>query len=112
MSTFVGALPASVTPMACGTVNVSDQVFATTPLVVYPNPANDVTFLNFGLATETRVRISVINLVGEEVILLTEGRLSAGEHRFNLNLENLANGVYMIRMQANDKTTTQRLVVQ
>ncbi|MBI1267475.1 MAG: T9SS type A sorting domain-containing protein [Cryomorphaceae bacterium] len=114
MNTFVSAFPAGsgISPMACS-VNVAEPTVAiSTPMNVFPNPANGNTNITYSLANDARVRISIVNLVGEEVMVVTEARQSAGEQRFVANLSQLSKGVYMVRFQQDNKTTTQRLIVQ
>lgn len=114
MGTFVSAFPAGsgISPMACS-VNVAEAAVAVnTPMNVFPNPASGNTNITYSLANDARVRISIVNLVGAEVMVVTEANQSAGEQRFVANLSQLSKGVYMVRFQLDNKTTTQRLIVQ
>jgi len=64
----------------------------------YPNPFNPVTTLVFELDRPAELRAEVFNLLGERVALLSEGSMSAGEHRLSWDAAGLASGVYVARL--------------
>jgi len=66
----------------------------------FPNPFNPLTKIVFGLPQESKVKIIIYNLLGEEIkILLNEVR-SAGFHSIDFAASKLSSGVYFYRIEA------------
>ncbi|OPZ72864.1 MAG: Cohesin domain protein [bacterium ADurb.Bin478] len=75
----------------------------------YPNPFNGHTEITFLLPVETRVKLQVVNILGQPVITLCDHLCSAGSHRLVWNGKNelgrdVVSGVYILRMQTRDYT--------
>jgi hypothetical protein len=73
----------------------------------FPNPFNPETVLPFSLPESVDVRLVVFNVLGQEVRVLSNGRLEAGFHRIVWNGRDergreLASGIYLTRMVAGD----------
>ncbi|MCW9098565.1 MAG: ASPIC/UnbV domain-containing protein, partial [Ignavibacteriaceae bacterium] len=71
----------------------------------YPNPFNPSTTIEYSLPERTDVKLSVINIVGEEVTELVNQTMDAGNHRVEFNAANLPSGVYFYRLQAGNPST-------
>jgi len=67
----------------------------------YPNPFNPTTTINFALPFESRVTLTVFNVLGQRVAVLFDGIKSAGYHDVVLNGNNLASGMYIYTIEAN-----------
>ena len=66
----------------------------------YPNPFNPSTTITYSLAANANVKLSLFNILGEEVKVLVNENLGAGYHSYNLNAANLSSGVYVYRIEA------------
>jgi len=66
----------------------------------YPNPFNPSTMISFRLAADSKVSLSVFNILGQEVASLLNGNLVAGSHQVNFDASSLNTGVYMYRIEA------------
>jgi hypothetical protein len=66
----------------------------------YPNPFNLSTEIRFELPVAANIRLSVFNLMGEEVKVLAEGNWEAGNHSAIVQGEELAPGTYLYRLVA------------
>lgn len=66
----------------------------------YPNPFNPSTVLSFDLPRAATVRLSVFNLLGQEVATPVHERLEAGTHRVPFSGAHLPSGTYLVRLQA------------
>ena len=66
----------------------------------YPNPFNPSTKINFSLANDSKVLLKVYNILGQEVVTLFDGELSAGSHEINFSGTNMNSGVYFYRLDA------------
>ncbi|HTL83079.1 MAG TPA: HYR domain-containing protein [Bacteroidia bacterium] len=74
---------------------------STVPFTLYPNPGNG----NFVLESATAGTVQVYNTVGE--LVLSE-KIVAGKNE--LSIEKESNGVYFVKITANDKVSMVRLV--
>jgi hypothetical protein len=66
----------------------------------WPNPFNPVTNLTFSLAEAGPARLSIHNLLGQEVARLADGPLSAGSHQLRWDATRHASGLYLAVLQA------------
>ena len=69
----------------------------------YPNPFNPTTTIQFSLPYDSKVKIVVYSISGEQVRVLTDGEFAAGKHeaQFNTNSVNgIASGVYLYSIHA------------
>lgn len=65
----------------------------------YPNPFNPETKIVYELKEESRVRIKVYDMKGEEVGVIRDGMAERGYHEDTFSGEGLASGIYMYRME-------------
>ncbi len=77
----------------------------------YPNPFNPTTTISFTLPTENNVKLSVYNLLGEEVATLVNGVITAGNHRVDFNAAELSSGMYLYKLEAGNFSATKKLVL-
>jgi len=57
-----------------------------------------------------KLKIELLNLVGERVQLITEGEKSYGEYENVISTETLSSGVYLVKMSLNDKVMYKKVV--
>jgi len=77
----------------------------------YPNPFNPWTTIPFTLVNDAHINIRVYNLRGETVATLLSGKLAPGYHETRWNASDVSSGVYLIRLEANGLTKTQKVMV-
>jgi hypothetical protein len=73
-----------------------------------PNPAFGTAVLSFALPVDSRAKLTIYDLTGR-VVSHTEDHYPAGTHQ--VRLEDLASGVYLVRMRAGEFRATRRFVV-
>ncbi|MBU1881730.1 T9SS type A sorting domain-containing protein, partial [bacterium] len=76
-----------------------------------PNPFNPTTSITFGLETISDVRLSVYNLMGEQIATLVEGVYSIGQHTVQFDGSELASGVYIYRLEAGNRTLEKKMLL-
>lgn len=81
-----------------------------TNLNVYPNPSNGVFTLNYTIDGNDNVSITIINELGQEVYTEQKG-INNGPHTEQLNLENLASGIYTLHVQTNAGLSVRKLLI-
>ena len=77
----------------------------------YPNPFNPTTKINFAVAKESQVNLSVYNVLGELVSVLVNQQLKPGYYQYELNASNYVSGVYIYRYEAADFVSTKKMIL-
>jgi hypothetical protein len=77
----------------------------------YPNPFNPATTLSFVLDRQLPIKLTVYNLLGQEVRTLLHELKVAGTYTIPFNAADLASGVYLIRLEAGGHTETQKVLL-
>jgi len=77
----------------------------------YPNPIINSGFLELKLNAKEKVNASIYNLLGKEVQPIASENFSSGVHRLEFNSRNLANGVYLIKVEINGELQTEKIVI-
>jgi len=78
-------------------------------VTVYPNPSSGSFTVEIQSAVQDNIAIDVVNSIGEVVYVLTESNLKGGS--VNINLQNVAEGVYFVRVHADGQVATKKLVI-
>jgi hypothetical protein len=77
----------------------------------YPNPFNPTTTIEFDLPRTSKVTLKIYNILGEDVATLVSERLSAGLYMYEWDASNMANGVYLYRLEAGDFIETRKMIL-
>ncbi len=77
----------------------------------YPNPFNPSTVIRYQLPVTSHVRLSVYNVLGQEVATLVEGEQEAGYQTAQWNAVDAASGVYIYRLTTSNGFSAQRKMV-
>ena len=66
---------------------------------LFPNPAKTSTTISFSLQESGDIKFSIINVSGQVMKSWEENSLTAGKHSVEMNLDDLMNGVFFIRLE-------------
>lgn len=77
----------------------------------YPNPFNPVTKIKYSVPQESIVKISVYNLLGQEVATLVNQEKAAGNYEINFSGHALSSGVYIYKMQAGSFIESKKFIL-
>jgi hypothetical protein len=77
----------------------------------YPNPFNPLTQVSFSLPEKTRVRMSLVDMLGRTVRVQLDEEIDAGVHATTIDATDLPSGVYFLLMQAGDFRETRKMTV-
>jgi hypothetical protein len=102
-----------------GTYEYSDEVeveVVTGPLSFdlaqnYPNPFNPSTSIKYSVPESGNIRLSVFNIVGEEVAVLLDGFSQAGSFEVTFDASNLSTGVYLYKLQSANSVQTKKMML-
>jgi hypothetical protein len=78
---------------------------------VYPNPMRGAARANYRLALPSVVRVSLVDLLGREVVRVLEGHQPAGPHEVTIDGAGLWSGVYLLQVEAGNARRTRTFVV-
>ncbi len=82
----------------------------------YPNPFNPTTRIDFSLDRGAEVRLTIFNLLGQEVRVLVDGHRTAGRHSVAWDGRNgsgrqVATGIYLYRLEAGDRRASRKMLL-
>ncbi|MDQ7816892.1 MAG: T9SS type A sorting domain-containing protein [Melioribacteraceae bacterium] len=66
----------------------------------YPNPFNPATTIKFSLPQESKVNLSIYNVLGQLVVKLINDVREAGYHSINWDASSYSSGIYFFRIDA------------
>jgi hypothetical protein len=93
-----------------------EQNQTTIPLIYelgqnYPNPFNPTTNIKFTVPVRSEVRLVLMNVLGQEVKVISAGSFEAGSHTVTLDASSLASGVYFYKLQTEKFSEAKKLVL-
>jgi hypothetical protein len=86
-----------------------DDVSLDNSINVYPNPSSGDVNISFDLPFNTEVSIAVYNMTGQKVVDL--GTVETGAENVSINMNDQANGVYLIKLTTQGKSVTKQLIL-
>ncbi len=77
----------------------------------YPNPFNPLTKIAYSLPNTGRVKLTIYNLLGQEVATLVNGVKPAGTHALVWNAENLSSGIYIYTLKTDNQVISKKMTL-
>jgi PKD repeat protein len=77
----------------------------------YPNPFNPMTEIKFSLPHDTRARLVIYNVKGQQVETLVDGQFGMGLHSAIWDARDHASGVYFYRLETPEFSTTKKMIM-
>ncbi|MEO8231762.1 MAG: C39 family peptidase [Ignavibacteriota bacterium] len=77
----------------------------------YPNPFNPSTSISFSIPQDGLVKLSVYDILGNEIEILVDDYLGAGNYTTSFNAANLASGVYIYRIQTENFVKAKQMLL-
>lgn len=77
----------------------------------YPNPFNPVTVIQYQLPVEGMVKLTLYNILGQEIKTLVNEHNVAGTHTITFNAADLNSGVYIYRIESGSFTQTRKMML-
>jgi beta-N-acetylhexosaminidase len=101
------ALKSRMITNSVGTIALREQP----ELTNFPNPFNPKTVVSCQLPVASNVKLTVYDLLGQEVAVLMDEHRPAGRYEFQFNAGGLASGVYFCRLVTADGVQTRRMLL-
>lgn len=77
----------------------------------YPNPFNPATTIQFALPEAGKFNLKVYNILGQEVVTLIDGEMSAGIHKVNFDASRIASGVYIYKLVGSNVNISKKMIL-
>lgn len=81
-------------------------------LLIYPNPIDEITTIEYSLSTDNNVELELINSSGATIKLVQMGLQGAGVHAVSLDMKNIQPGLYYCRVKTKDSIFTKRILLK
>lgn len=78
---------------------------------IYPNPFNSMTTINFELSELAQTTIEIYDLLGRQILILTDQDYQPGHHQIIWNAEDIKSGVYFVRASTPIASKTMKIVL-
>lgn len=76
-----------------------------------PNPAGTQTIINYELKENSKVKFTVSDMTGREIIAINQGLKSIGKHSININTSGLSNGIYYYTLISDNSKLTRKMII-
>lgn len=93
-------------------VSVNEMLETPLNMEVWPNPVNATLNVNLDVYSNDVIEIKLVDLLGQDVMLINNQALTPGEYMLTADLSSLAGGTYLITMTQGDQRMVEKLVVQ
>jgi hypothetical protein len=90
------------------TVGVEENAISERAISVYPNPANDKVYFSSNLNDLTKVKVTVYNVVGQQVMNETQLNISQPEY---IDVSSLKNGLYLFDLTNGGKKIVKKIII-
>jgi len=70
----------------------------------YPNPFNPQTNIEFFISSNSKVKLNVYNILGQNVFQFNKTQMDAGTHTVQFSSSSLASGIYFYELLVDDKS--------
>jgi aminopeptidase N len=78
----------------------------------YPNPFNPSTIIRFEVPKNSRIKLTIYNMLGEAVRVLSDAIFEEGIYEKTFDARDLASGVYIYELKTDEVLLRQKMVLQ
>lgn len=109
----------SITAVVYGKIGIITSINSDDQVIVknygleqnYPNPFNPETRIAYTLPVNGKVKLTVYNLLGQQVQILVDANQKAGSHTIKFNAEGLSSGIYFYQLKGEGVSLTQKMII-
>jgi hypothetical protein len=77
----------------------------------YPNPFNPSTRIEYSISNDGNVKLTVFNMLGEEIKTLVNEYQTSGDYKINFDASALPSGIYYYRIETGKFNSVKKMVV-
>ncbi len=108
-TTLQNAITQACADIAAGVKDVSENIAS---LHIFPNPVSDKAIIGFDLRSSATLNIEVCDLLGSTVKKIKQGNFPAGEQKLDLQVKDLSEGIYFLRVTEGTRSRVLKFIVQ
>jgi hypothetical protein len=79
---------------------------------LFPNPVSDIINLTMNFENASDAQLEIFDAQGKIIANPSLGHKAQGEHTFSINVSNLSNGLYLLKVTSGQSTITKRFIKQ
>ena len=91
--------------------SLNDNYSTLLNLSVFPSPANENISVMFDLVEDKKVEVSLVDVLGKIVKTISKQNLGNGNHAITISVDDLSKGIYFVKVNVNNKITTQKIII-
>ena len=80
-------------------------------LYIYPNPSNNVFYINYVLNRHSKIYITLFDSQSRELMILVDSEISKGNHLIEVPTFSLASGTYLIRLESDNESVMKKILI-
>lgn len=92
-------------------VGIEEQTVNISGFNVYPNPSNGMFTISISNTNSKKISISIVDILGKEVFSLSDNNCTEVYNK-QINLENIATGIYFVRLSTDTDVKIQKLIIE
>ncbi|MCX8009742.1 MAG: T9SS type A sorting domain-containing protein, partial [Ignavibacteria bacterium] len=77
----------------------------------FPNPFNPSTTIKYFIPSRSKIKISIYDLLGKELLVLVDDEKDRGYHLITLSAKNLPSGTYYYQLEANNNRIIKKMLI-
>ncbi len=77
----------------------------------YPNPFNPTTKIDFSVPSNSNVKLTVYNVLGQQIAVLVNGLMKSGNHTVDFNATGLNSGLYFYKLESNGVSLVKKMML-
>jgi hypothetical protein len=80
-------------------------------ILIFPNPTEGEVMIQFRVEQESETEVSVIDMVGRQVMEVVNTKMPSGEYKYVVNLTPLTNGFYLVSVKTDTQISTSKIII-
>ncbi|NOS86260.1 MAG: T9SS type A sorting domain-containing protein [Ignavibacteria bacterium] len=92
-------------------ISIGDPKSGDVHLENYPNPFNPTTTIKYSVPVESKVKITVYDLLGKEISVLVNENHKAGKYDINFDASSLSSGTYFYKIEAGSFSDIKKMIL-
>ncbi|MCK5347010.1 MAG: T9SS type A sorting domain-containing protein, partial [Candidatus Heimdallarchaeota archaeon] len=78
----------------------------------YPNPFNPSTVISFSIPETDMVTLKVYDIIGNEIAVLINSTMNAGNFKYNFSAANLPSGIYFYELLTSKFRSVKKMILE
>lgn len=79
---------------------------------LFPNPVSDIINLTMNFENASDAQLEIFDAQGKIIASPNLGHKAQGKHTVSVNVSNLSNGLYLLKISSGQSTITKRFIKQ